>query len=176
MIRKTQRLGTVLLLAVLAPALVWAAPAPQGFWLTQEGTSVVQLEESGGKIGGRIVWLKTPAYPASDPPSRSGKPRVDEHNPDPAKRNRRLLGLTIVSGFSPPDAEGRCVGGQVYDPRNGKTYSGTIAMRGQDRLDLRGYVLVSLIGKTSTWTRVDPARYGLAPEARGLQGPDRVSR
>ncbi len=43
-----------------------------------------------------------------------------------------------------------CEGGQVYDPRNGKTYSGTITMAGKDRLELRGYIMVSLIGRTST--------------------------
>jgi uncharacterized protein (DUF2147 family) len=124
---------------------------------------VVRIEESGGKLSGRILWLKEPNYTGDDAAGRDGKPRLDEHNPDTAKRERKLLGLTIVWGFGPPDDKGVYDGGQVYDPRNGKTYSGTIAMAGADRLDLRGYVLVSLIGRTSTWTRVDPAKYGLKP-------------
>ena len=57
---------------------------------------------------------------------------------------------------APPD-------GQVYNPREGKAYSGTITLVGKDRLALRGYVVVSWIGKTQTWTRVDPAQYGLQP-------------
>jgi uncharacterized protein (DUF2147 family) len=144
-------------------AAVLAAPAPVGYWLVQEGTSVVQIEESGGKLGGRIVWLKEPNYPPGDDEGRAGQPKVDVHNPDAAKRNRKLLGLPIVWGLSPPDANGVCDGGQVYDPRNGKTYSGTITMAGKDRLDLRGYILVSAIGRSSTWTRVDPGKYGLKP-------------
>ncbi|AUB81044.1 DUF2147 domain-containing protein [Candidatus Thiodictyon syntrophicum] len=153
----------VCLALALPSAALSAAPAPVGYWLVQEGTSVVRIEESGGKLGGRIVWLKEPNYPAGDARGRTGQPKVDERNPDSAQRERKLLGLPIVWGFAPPDAKGVCEGGQVYDPRNGKTYSGTITMAGKDRLELRGYIMVSLIGRTSTWARVDPGKYGLKP-------------
>jgi uncharacterized protein (DUF2147 family) len=160
--RKLPAALACLILTLLSPAL-WAAGTPVGFWLTQEGTSVVQLAESGGRIGGRIVWLKEPNFPAGDAQGRAGKPKLDEHNPDAAQRGRKLLGTTIVWGFAAPNADGVCEGGRVYDPRNGKTYSGTITMVGPDKLDLRGYVMVSMIGRTSSWTRVDPGKYGLKP-------------
>ena len=153
----------VCLALALPSAALSAAPAPVGYWLVQEGTSVVRIEESGGKLAGRIVWLKEPNAPPGGDQGPAGQPKVDKHNPDAAKRDRPLLGLQMVWGFAPPDAKGVCEGGEVYDPRNGKTYSGTITMAGQDRLELRGYIMVSLIGRTSTWTRVDPAKYGLKP-------------
>lgn len=144
-------LGLTLCFPLLAAT---AAPSPTGYWLVQDGSAVVRIEESGDRLSGRTVWMKDPKGP-------DGKPLLDELNPDPTKRGRKRLGLPILFGFSPPDAKGVCEGGQVYNPRDGKTYSGTITLIGKDRLELRGYVLVTLIGKTQTWTRVEPAKYGL---------------
>ena len=162
MTRKIPAVFGCLVLTLLFPAL-WAAASPLGYWLTQESTAVIRLEEAGGKIGGRILWLKEPNFPAGDTQGRAGKPKSDEHNPDASQRSRKVLGLTIVWGFSPPNAEGVCEGGRVYDPKNGKTYSGTITMVSQDSLNLRGYVMVTALGRTSRWTRVDPTKYRLAP-------------
>jgi hypothetical protein len=165
-------LGLVLGLVLAWPAALFAAPAPVGYWLVQEGTSVVQLEESAGKLAGRIVWLKEPNAPKGGDQGPAGQPKIDTHNPDGAKRDRSLLGMQILWGFAPAvqpadhkGTDGKEVyeGGQVYDPRNGKTYAGTITMVGKDHLELRGYIMVSLIGRSSTWTRVDPGKYGLKP-------------
>jgi uncharacterized protein (DUF2147 family) len=132
-----------------------------GWWLTQEGKAVVRLEEGEGGICGHVVWLKSPVYPPGDSRGPAGTPKLDTNNPDPALRRRPLLGLQVLWGFSPPDADGVLKDGEGYDPDTGRTYSGIISLAGPDRLSLRGYVLVSLIGRSSTWTRVDPARYGL---------------
>ena len=153
----------ILILAALAlPALAWSGePSPVGFWLVQDGGAVIQIEDRGGRLAGRTVWMKDPTYPSDDPQGRAGKPRLDDANPDAAKRNRKRLGLEILSGFRPDEEKGTYSGGQVYNPREGKTYSGTLTMLGNDKLALRGYVVVTLIGKTQTWTRADPAKYGL---------------
>ena len=77
----------IVCLALALPAgTLLAAPAPVGYWLVQEGTSVVQIEESGGKLGGRIAWLKEPNYPPGSDQGPAGQPKVDAHNPDAAKR------------------------------------------------------------------------------------------
>ncbi len=44
-------------------------------------------------------------------------------------------------------------GGRLYDPEKGKTYSGKITLVSPKQLDLRGYIGISLIGRTSKWTR-----------------------
>lgn len=153
--RRTCLVVLGLALAFALPLLATAADSsPVGDWLIQDGSAVVRIEESGGRLRGRTVWMKDPKGP-------DGKPLLDEQNPDPAKRTRPRLGLVILSGFSLPDAKGVCEGGQVYNPRDGKTYSGTITLVGKDRLELRGFVLVTLIGKTQTWTRVEPGKYRL---------------
>jgi uncharacterized protein (DUF2147 family) len=160
--RPIAALLTALCIQVLAPVAPAAAtPDPLGYWLVQDGEAVVRIERQGQALTGRIAWLKQPNYPKDDPDGRGGKPKVDAHNPEAKQQAAPLLGLTLLTGFKPGDAPEVWSDGKVYDPKNGKTYSGTLTLVGNDRLDLRGYVLVSLIGRTSTWTRVDGAKYGL---------------
>ncbi len=45
-------------------------------------------------------------------------------------------------------------GGRLYDPKNGHTYSGEMVLVSPDRLRLKGYFLIPLFGKTTTWDRV----------------------
>ena len=40
-----------------------------------------------------------------------------------------------------------------YDPKNGNTYSCTIKLTSPNSLEVRGYIGVSLIGRTDNWTR-----------------------
>jgi uncharacterized protein (DUF2147 family) len=44
-------------------------------------------------------------------------------------------------------------GGKLYDPEKGKTYSGKITLVSPNQLDLRGFIGISLLGRTSKWTR-----------------------
>ena len=84
---------------------------------------------------------------------KNGKPKVDENNPDEAKRNTPLIGLVLLRGLE-KDGDKEYDGGKIYDPKNGKTYSCKITYKG-NTLDLRGFVGVSLLGRTSTWTIAD---------------------
>lgn len=129
-------IGALCLLVATTATL--AARPPTGYWLVQDGAAVVQISQTGETLSGRMVWLKEPTYPKDDPQGRAGKPKVDAHNPDIARQDDPLIGLTLLSGFKPGDGPGVFSGGQVYDPKNGKTYSGTLTQVGDDRLDLRG--------------------------------------
>ncbi len=77
--------------------------------------------------------------------------RFDGENPDTAKRTQKLCGLQIGYGFHLIDAT-HADDGYLYDPKNGKTYRGTMTSNG-DKLSLRGYVGIKLFGRTETWTR-----------------------
>ena len=59
-----------------------------------------------------------------------------------------------MSGFT-YQADGRWVGGRIYDPNSGKTYKGTIRQVDGNTLKFRGYVGISLFGRTETWKRDD---------------------
>ncbi len=140
-----------------AIAVTWAANGDDilGFWNNEERDGIIEIFKCGGKYCGRVVWAKEPTYPPDDSAGRAGQPRMDDNNPDAALRDRPVIGLQVVNDFI-FDGETGWKGGTVYDPKNGKTYSGRIVLAFPDELHLRGYVLFSLFGRTTTWTRVDP--------------------
>ena len=135
-------LCAVAALAVASPAL---AADPHGVWLTEPGTSRIQIADCGGALCGSIVWLKDP----ND--AETAKPRLDKFNADASKRSRPLMGVTIVIGMKPAGTDKWS--GQVYNAEDGKTYTGSITLTSANTLDLKGCALAGLICKTQTWTR-----------------------
>ncbi len=141
------------LLAVL-PAAAAAAGADDvlGAWDNAEKDAKIEVFRCGEAYCGRIVWLKVPDYPEGSTDGAPGTPKLDHNNPDAELRKLPVIGLQIVRGFR-HDGDDRWTGGTVYDPKNGKTYKGRMTLVAPDRLDLRGYIGISLIGRTTTWTR-----------------------
>ena len=114
-------------------------------WYNEERTAKIQVYKAkDNKFYGKIVWLKEPL--------KNGKPKTDENNPAAAKRSQPILGMIILKSFIKDGDEYE--DGTIYDPKNGKTYSCKIKYKG-DKLDVRGYVGISLIGRTTTWTKAD---------------------
>jgi len=141
------------LLVFLAP-LAYADEADMllGGWLTAEGKSKVEVYKCGEKYCGKIVWLKIPQYPDDDPQGMAGKDKIDRENPDETLKHRPLLGIDIIQGFV-YDGEAEWNDGHIYDPNNGKTYSCKMTLTDENTLEVRGYVGLSLFGRTTTWTR-----------------------
>ena len=119
----------------------------EGTWLTADADGWVELAIDGSELTGRIAG-------SPDDPQNLNPPRLDIENPDPALRGRRLLGMIILSGFQ-YESDGRWTGGRVYDPNNGKTYRGTIELLDRNTLSLRGFIGISLFGRSESWTRVE---------------------
>ncbi len=145
------------LAAAGAHAEEFASNAIAGQWYTEDGESIVYIDknEESGTWRGRIVWLASPVFEEEgDFPERAGEPRLDLYNPDEDKRLRPILGLEILQGFSKDG--GQWTGGTVYDPKNGKTYKGKIWLEDSETLKARGFVGISLFGRTTTWERVPP--------------------
>ena len=117
-----------------------------GVWKTGEGNAMVRIYKNGEKYQGKVVWLKEP----NDP--ETGKPKQDKNHPDEANRTRPVLGMINIWGFSYKD-KNLWDDGNIYDPKNGSTYSCTIKMINPNTLEVRGYIGVSIIGRTDTWTR-----------------------
>ena len=118
-----------------------------GVWLNQDEDAHVEMFKRDGKIYGKIVWLKEPID------ADTGKPKTDKNNPDPKLKSVPTLGLEILKGFS-FDGKKEWSGGEIYDPKSGKTYSSYMAFESKDKLKIRGYIGVSLLGRTTYWTRV----------------------
>jgi uncharacterized protein (DUF2147 family) len=125
-----------------------------GLWSTTDNNSRVEIFKCGKNYCGKIVELKNPNYPADDKRGMAGQPKVDRNNPDPDLKTRPLLGLQMLEGFT---YSGGNVwkGGRIYDPDNGKLYKCKMTLTNPKRLDVRGYIGFSFIGRTSIWTRPD---------------------
>jgi uncharacterized protein (DUF2147 family) len=135
------------LLAVLlaAPsAQAQRASEPVGVWQTQAGDARVKISKCGGGICGVIVSLREPIDLAT------GKPQVDNKNPNPALNSRPIVGLPLFSGM-PPVGPGKW-SGQIYNADDGGTYASSITLAGADALRVEGCVGVLCGGET--WTRV----------------------
>jgi uncharacterized protein (DUF2147 family) len=146
-----QRIATVAIigLAMLGTSVSALAQKDklEGLWFNQEKTAKIQIYRAvDNKFWGKIVWLAEP--------NKNGKPKVDEKNSKASMRSRPVMGLPILSHFVKKDDD-TYGDGEIYDPKNGKTYSCTITYRNDKELGIRGYVGVSLLGRTTTWTRAE---------------------
>ena len=117
--------------------------SPIGLWKNEDAT--FEIFENGGKLSARIVALREPKTP-------QGQEKTDIHNPDQSKRDRPIIGLVFMSGFS-RKSETRWDNGTIYDPKSGSTYSCFMELDSPDRIKVRGFIGISLIGRTEVWTR-----------------------
>jgi len=136
---------TCLLLVVIGRALADEADAILGEWYTKDDKALVQIFRAGDVYNGRIVWLK-------EPKNDDGSDKLDTHNPDEAKQNQPIIGLNLANGFV-YKGKNTWVEGTIYDPGNGKTYSCKMTLKQDGSLKVRGFIGVSLIGRTQVWTR-----------------------
>lgn len=127
---------------LIAPAY---AADPLGTWYTEGNESQVRIAKCGDALCGALVWLKVP----NDP--QTGKPKTDKENSDAAKRNRPLLGVEIVLGMK-PDGTPNQWKGQVYNAKDGNTYTGYFTLTGANTAELKGCAM-GFICKSQTWTR-----------------------
>jgi len=118
--------------------------SPVGLWENEDAT--LQIFESNGKLSARIVALKVPKTP-------EGKEKTDIHNPDPTRRSTPIIGLVFMSGFV-KKSDTRWDGGTIYDPKSGNTYSCFMELETPKKIKVRGFIGVSLLGRTEYWNRV----------------------
>lgn len=128
--------------------LAWEADDVLGTWLSEEKDAKIEIFKTGKKYYGKLVWL-------DEPFEVDGTPKIDDENPDPDLRNRRLMGLQILNDFTFDKDDDEWENGTIYDPDSGNTYKAYIWFEDhKNTLNLRGYIGFSIIGRTSAWTRV----------------------
>ena len=108
---------------------------------TKEAKSIVEVYEKDGKIYGKVVEILNPAKKDSKCQNCKGE-----------DKDKPILGLTIIKGLKKDGNE--YTDGDILDPQKGKLYSCTIKLDGNDKLSVRGYMGISLIGRSQTWYRV----------------------
>jgi uncharacterized protein (DUF2147 family) len=122
-----------------------------GPWQTNGESSSLDIFKCGEKLCGKIVWLKHPNYLSSkDGPV--GTPKVDRKNPDPALRTRPIIGLQVMEGLT-ATGDNWWEHGACYDPESGNSYQCKMHLEKPDRLEVRGFIGFSLLGRTYVLTR-----------------------
>ena len=119
--------------------------SPLGIWTNEEKEARFEIYKCGDKLCGKIVWLKEP--------NRDGRPKTDSNNPNKKLQNQPLMGLVFIKGFE-YDGDNKWENGTIYDPKSGKTYSCYLKMESKDQMEVKGYIGISLIGRSQNWTRV----------------------
>lgn len=111
-----------------------------GTYMTDKNEGMVEITKRDNKYFGKLLWTKT-----------EGK--LDTNNPDVKQQSQPLRGKEILKSF---DFNGSDLwhNGTIYDPKNGKTYSCKITRDEKGNLSVRGFIGVSLIGRTTLWIKV----------------------
>ncbi len=139
----------LLLNVVAAPAQIKKGRADDilGKWTANEKVLTIQVYKLGAEYRARIVSF-TDHHNAT--PSMQ---RTDEHNPDKAKRGRKVIGMDVLTRLSYNTAKNIWTNGQIYDAGSGKTYSAALDLNSNGILSVRAYKGISLLGKTLTFHR-----------------------
>ncbi|ULQ52057.1 DUF2147 domain-containing protein [Flavihumibacter fluvii] len=139
-------LGTIVMVLSAGAQTSAAGDKILGHWLNEEKDGRIEIYKNGNKYFGKLVWGDK-IFEADGKTSKK-----DVHNEDKNLRSRNLLGLVLLTNFTFDD--GVWNDGKIYDPKSGKTYSCNIKFKG-DKLEIRGYVGISLFGRTTIWTRAN---------------------
>jgi len=137
----------MMLVMVFTSVAIFAQSDPIiGKWQNPSGEGRIEIYKKGDKYYGKLYWLK-------EPNDVHGNLKKDVKNPEKSLQSRQIQGLEILTNFS---KDGNSfVDGKIYDPKSGKTYSCKMTLQGTDKLDIRGYVGVSLFGRTETWKKIN---------------------
>jgi uncharacterized protein (DUF2147 family) len=132
-----------------------AGDAVLGKWWFPKKNGQFEIKKAKGIYTGTVI-----AY--DDPEA------LDKHNPDPELAKRKFIGIEMLSDFQYDSAKNRWSEGTIYDGNSGKTYSCTLWFEDGKPNELRGrgYVGISLLGRTEVFQRVTPADEQAAAEKK----------
>ena len=133
-----KRLLALVALVTAAPLL--AAQPIEGRWMTAEKDAVITIDDCGSSLCGKITRFLVP------PPQ--GADQRDVNNSNASLRNRKLLGMPVLTGFSKDDDVWR---GQIYDPKSGKTYRSIVRRKSANQLEVKG--CIGPFCQTQVWTK-----------------------
>jgi uncharacterized protein (DUF2147 family) len=138
----------VLLLGALFTAQ--ASESPVGLWRTIDDKtgkekSLIRIVETNGELHATIEKLFRE-------PNEEPNPNCDKCPGD--RKNKPVIGMTIMTGLKKAGSEFE--GGEILDPANGKIYRCKMwTAEGGKKLNVRGFIGVSLLGRTQVWIRED---------------------
>lgn len=128
----------------VSPAMAQDAAAATGVWQTEKGDARVRVGPCGPALCGKIISLRDPIDP------QTGKPQVDDKNPNPALASRPMIGLSLFNSMRPTGPGSWA--GLIYNADDGKYYESKVTVQGPSSLRVEG--CVGAICGGETWSRV----------------------
>jgi uncharacterized protein (DUF2147 family) len=152
MILSKKNLAVACLLAGAAFTAAAQASSPAGVWRTiddstKKDKSLVRIVEAGGVYTGKVEKFLDP----DTPKDAVCKDCSDE------RKDKPILGMTIVRSMKQSgDDKAVFEGGDILDPNNGKVYRSKMTLIDNGaKLEVRGFIGISLLGRTQTWVRAE---------------------
>jgi uncharacterized protein (DUF2147 family) len=109
-----------------------------GRWLSPSKKGIVETYIQNNKLYGKLVWVKTE--------------RKDIYNADKSLRDREVKGMVMLNDFKWEAPQ--WIEGKIYDAEGGSTYSCKMWLsEDKQTLNVRGYIGISIIGRTEKFTR-----------------------
>lgn len=152
------RSTAILFLVLSLPICAWAAggasaapDSPIGRWKTiddhtGQAKAIVEIRQENGDLDGRVVELFNPPMPHPACIKCTG-----------ALKDKPVMGMRILWGMRQDGGE--WTGGRILDPETGNIYRCTLTLvNGGKTLQVRGYIGVSIFGRTERWVRVEAGR------------------
>jgi len=138
--------------ALLLITTVYGQPVPArekicGKWASTDRALVIQIFTQRSQFHATLLWYR----------DTDGKPLdywTDIHNPDPALRSRKLLGMSILRNLTYNSETNTWENGMVYDSKHGKEWNASAYIDKQGLLKVRGYWHFKFIGRTMSFKRI----------------------
>ena len=134
--------------AALVATSAFAQLSPAGTWKTIDDKTgkprgLVEISETNGVYSGKLVKTFV---------DNGDKSKVCDKCTD-ARKDQPIIGMTILSGLR-KSGDNEWSGGEILDPESGKIYKSKMALADDGaKLNVRGFIGVSLLGRTQTWLR-----------------------
>ena len=109
---------------------------------TGKATSVIEIFEKHNRVYGKIIELLN---------STAKNPKCEKC--DGEDKNKPILGLIVLKGLK-RDKDGSYSDGKILDPKHGKMYKCNLSLETKDKLKVRGFIGINLLGRTQFWERV----------------------
>lgn len=138
------------LASMLCAQIAFAQASPAGLWRTIDDKtgntkSLVRIKDLGGVFSGSVEKILDPSV--------SQQAKCEECKD--ARKDKPILGMTILTGMRAND-DGEWSGGQILDPKSGSVYKCKMKLlEGGKKLEVRGFIGFSLIGRSQTWVRAE---------------------
>lgn len=140
-------LATLMLLVSINSFAWQPADGIIGIWRS-EGSEVelrFEIYKVGDKYFGKLLW-------ASNMFEADGKTaKKDFNNPDKELQSRSRKNIVNITNLKYDNGEYQ--GGKLYNPSDGHSYSLRAKLKTANELDFRGYMGISLLGKTMKFKR-----------------------